>query len=197
MYGFNVDTWLPILRDAYVALSSEYTAVIVGSQVLYLTLGEGVETKNIDLLIEDYNPVKVADIVSKALKLEEIRYEVFRSRDGNLITHIFIPLTTGVLSLEIMSRLHLGRISFSPLTEEVLFINFDNVIYTTLTPEAYALLQATRPGGFRVIDVERFRMVKDRVNWRRVGELARTYNLAALVLEFARAVGVDLGGVLQ
>jgi hypothetical protein len=175
------------------ALSSEYTTVIVGSQVLYLTLGELVETKNVDLLIEDYNPVRVADLISRALNLEELRYEVFKARDGNLVTHVFVPLTTGVLAVEVMSRLHLGRISFSPLVDEILHVNIDDFNCITLTPEVYALLQATRPGGFRVVDVERFRRVRDRVNWGRVVELARAYNAVGLVLDFIRVVGVDVG----
>jgi hypothetical protein len=53
--------------------------------------------------------------------------------------------------------------------------------------------QATRPGGFRVVDVERFRRVRDRVNWGRVVELARAYNAVGLVLDFIRVVGVDVG----
>jgi predicted nucleotidyltransferase len=193
VYKYSVNTWLPVLKSVYKALSSEYTTVIVGSQVLYLTLGEPVETKNIDLLIEDYNPVRVADLISRALNLEELRYEVFKARDGNLMTHVFVPLTIGVLAVEVMSRLHLGRISFSPLADEILHVNIDDFNCITLTPEAYALLQATRPGGFRVVDVERFRRVRDRVNWGRVVELARAYNAIGLVLDFIRAVGVAIG----
>ena len=49
------------------------------------------------------------------------------------------------------------------------------------------------PGGFRVVDVERFRRVRDRVDWGRVVELARAYNAVGLVLDFIRAVGVDVG----
>jgi len=191
MYGVSI--WLPVLRNVYRVLSSEYTPVVVGSQVLYLTLREPVETKNVDLLIEDYNPVRVADLISRALNLEELRYEVFKAIAGNLVTHVFVPLTTGVLAVEVMSRLHLGRISFSPLVDEILHVNIDDFNCITLTPEAYALLQATRPGGFRVVDVERFRRVRDRVNWGRVVELARAYNAVGLVLNFIRVVGVDVG----
>jgi predicted nucleotidyltransferase len=191
MYGVSI--WLPVLRNVYRVLSSEYTPLVVGSQVLYLTLREPVETKNVDLLIEDYNPVRVADLISRALNFEELRYEVFKARDGNLVTHILVPLTTGVLAVEVMSRLHLGRISFSPLVDEILHVNIDDFNCITLTPEAYALLQATRPGGFRVVDVERFRRVRDRVDWGRVVELARAYNAVGLVLDFIRAVGVDVG----
>jgi hypothetical protein len=135
----------------------------------------------------------VADLISRALNFEELRYEVFKARDGNLVTHILAPLTTGVLAVEVMSRLRLGRISFSPLVNEILHVNIDDFNCITLTPEAYVLLQATRPGGFRVVDVERFRRVRDRVDWGRVVGLARAYNAVGLVLDFIRVVGVDVG----
>jgi len=64
LYKFGVDIWLPLLRMIYSIISSEHSVIIIGSQVLYLTLKVSVDTKNIDLLIEDYNPVKIADKIS-------------------------------------------------------------------------------------------------------------------------------------
>jgi len=190
LYKFSVDVWLPLLRMIYSIISSEYSVIIIGSQVLYLTLKVSVDTKNIDLLIEDYNPVKIADKIFDILKLEEIRYEVFRTRDGNLVTHIYIPVSRGVISLEIMSRTHLGKISFTPLAEEITSVNIEDVIYMTLTPEAYAFLQATRPGGYRDIDVKRFKRIREKINWDRVIRLAESYGLLNQVVKFMREIGV-------
>ena len=77
--------------------------------------------------------------------------------------------------------------------DEILHVNIDDFNCITLTPEAYVLLQATGPWGFRVVDVERFRRVRDRVDWGRVVGLARAYNAVGLVLNFIRVVGVDVG----
>ena len=78
----------------------------------------------------------------------------------------------GVVSVEVMSRTHLGKISETPLFNEVVLVRRDCVEYRTPSLEAYAVLLATRPDGPRDVDVARFRLVKDRVDWERAWRVA-------------------------
>jgi len=52
-----------------------------------------------------------------------------------------------VVAVEVMSRTHLGKISETPLFEEVRHVEREGVFYWTLSLEAYAVLQTTRPDG--------------------------------------------------
>ncbi|MGB9704159.1 MAG: hypothetical protein ACPL3C_01825, partial [Pyrobaculum sp.] len=86
--------------------------------------------------------------------------------------HFFAPVEAGVVSIGVTSRTHLGRISETPLFNEVVLVKRDCVEYWTLSLEAYAVLQATRPDGPRDVDVARFRLVRDRVDWERARRIA-------------------------
>lgn len=83
-----------------------------------------------------------------------------------------MPVEAGVVVVGIMSKSHLGRISETPLLREVVLVNRDGVDYWALSLEAYAVLQATRPDGPRDVDLARFRLVRDRVDWGRAMDLA-------------------------
>ena len=96
---------------------------------------------------------------------------IFRKGD-NVVFHFFVPVEVGVVSVEVMSRTHLGKISETPLFNEVVLVKRDCVENWTLSLEAYAVLQATRPDGPRDVDVARFRLVKDRVDWERARRVA-------------------------
>ncbi len=166
-----VPIWVEVLKKIYPALAKYYNAVVGGSQVFYITLGLALPSKDIDIFIEEFNPVFLSRVIAEALGLGEERYEVFR-RGDNVIFHFFAPVEAGVVSIGVTSRTHLGRISETPLFNEVVLVKRDCVEYWTLSLEAYAVLQATRPDGPRDVDVARFRLVKDRVDWERARGVA-------------------------
>jgi hypothetical protein len=111
----------------------------------------------------------LSSVIAEALGLGEERYEVFRKGD-DVVFHFFVPVEVGVVSVEVMSRTHLGKISETSLFNEVVLVKRDCVEYWTLSLEAYAVLQATRPDGPRDVDVAR--LVKDRVDWERARRVA-------------------------
>ncbi len=166
-----VPVWVEVLKKVYPALARHYNAVVGGSQVFYVTLGLAFPSKDIDIFIEAFNPMFLSRIIAEALGLGEERYEVFRKGD-NVVFHFFVPVEVGAVSVEVMSRTHLGKISETPLFNEVVLVKRDCVEYWTLSLEAYAVLQATRPDGPRDVDVARFRLVKDRVDWERARRVA-------------------------
>ena len=166
-----VPVWIDVLRRAYPALARRYNAVVGGSQIFYVTLGLALPSKDIDIFIEEFNPLLVSRILAEALGLSEERFEFFR-RGDNAILHFFVPVERGVVAIEVMSRTHLGKISETALFREVVPVSRDGVDYWTLTLEAYAVLQATRPDGPREVDVARFKLVKDKVDWGRAREIA-------------------------
>jgi hypothetical protein len=69
----------------------------------------------------------------------------------------------GVVAVEVMSRTQ-GKISETPLFEEVRHVEREGVFYWTLSLEAYAVLHATRPDGHRDVDLARFVLVFDEVD---------------------------------
>jgi hypothetical protein len=98
------------------------------------------------LFIEEFNPLELSRLIAEALGLLEERFEFFR-RGDNQIFHFFAKVERGVVAVEVMSRTHLGKISETPLFEEVRHVEREGVFYWTLSLEAYAVLQATRPDG--------------------------------------------------
>ncbi|MEM4423101.1 MAG: nucleotidyltransferase [Pyrobaculum sp.] len=179
--------WVEVLKRVYPALASRYGAVVGGSQVFYIILGLALPSKDIDIFIEDFNPLLVSRVLAEALGLEEERFEVFRKGD-NLVFHFFVPVGAGVVAVEIMSKTHLGRISETPLFREVVFVNRDGVDYWALSLEAYAVLQATRPDGPRDVDLARFRLVRDRMDWGRAMNLAEALGVRDKLEAFCRQV---------
>jgi hypothetical protein len=130
-----VPVWVEVLKKVYPALARHYNAVVGGSQVIYVTLGLAFPSKD----IEAFNPMFLFRIIAEALGLGEERYEVFRKGD-NVVFHFFVPVEVGVVSVEVMSRTHLGKISETSLFNEVVLVKRDCVEYWTLSLEAYAVL---------------------------------------------------------
>ncbi len=166
----------------------EIPGIVGGSQIFYLVAGRAFESKDIDLFIEDYNPLEVSRIIAETLGLEEERFELFK-RGDNIVTHIFIPLPgRHILSIEIMSRTHLGKISGSPLFDEVIVVERDGNRYWALSLEAYAVLTASRPEGWSVIDIERFKDMGENINWDRAESLSRSLSMQDRFRRFREAV---------
>ncbi|MGB9705318.1 MAG: hypothetical protein ACPL3C_07700, partial [Pyrobaculum sp.] len=76
-----VPIWVEVLKKIYPALAKYYNAVVGGSQVFYITLGLALPSKDIDIFIEEFNPVFLSRVIAEALGLGEERYEVFRRGD--------------------------------------------------------------------------------------------------------------------
>ena len=159
------------MKRVYPALSSRYNVVVGRSQVFYVNLGLALPSKDVGLFIEEFNPLELSRLIAEALGLSEERFEFFTKGD-NQIFHFFARAERGVVAVEVMSRTHLGKISETPLFEEVRHVEREGVFYWTLSLEAYAVLQATRPDGPRDVDVARFVLVFDKVDWRRAEWLA-------------------------
>ncbi len=98
MHKLSGEAWLPVMERAYKYLSEEYPVLVIGSQVIYLHTGHSFPSKDIDFLIPEYKPLRAAERVSRAVGLGEVRAEFFR-RAENLITHIFVPLGEGILTI--------------------------------------------------------------------------------------------------
>ena len=72
------------------------------------------------------------------------------------------------------------------------------VFYWTLSLEAYSVLQATRPDGPRDVDLARFVLVFDEVDWGRAGRLAERLGVGNRFNMFRDLVRVRVrGGVRQ
>jgi hypothetical protein len=184
------EIWIPIFERVYEEISREYMAIVGGSQIFYVVAGIALESKDIDLFIGDYNPMRIAEAISSMLGIEE-RFEVFK-RGDNMITHVYIPARDKVLQLEIMSRTHLGKISGTPLMNEVIFVERGGKRYWSLSLEAYAVLQATRPEGIRRVDIDRFAAVEDRIDWERAFKLAEMLGVENKVSVFKRLIKDDI-----
>ncbi|MGC9171166.1 MAG: hypothetical protein ACP5HD_10585 [Thermoproteus sp.] len=111
--------------------------------------------------------------------------------------HFFVPLEAGMVAIEVMSRTHLGKISEGPLLREVRLVERDGVGYWTLSLEAYAVLQAARPDGPRDVDVARFALVADRVDWGRARRLAEELGVKDKLMLFEELVGVRADTALR
>jgi hypothetical protein len=189
--------WAEVLKRVYPALSARYNVVVGGSQVFYVNLGLALPSKDVDLFIEEFNPLELSRLIAEALGLLEERFEFFR-RGDNQIFHFFAKVERGVVAVEVMSRTHLGKISETPLFEEVRHVEREGVFYWTLSLEAYAVLQATRPDGPRDVDLARFVLVFDEVDWGRAGRLAERLGVGNKFNMFRDLVRVRVrGGVRQ
>ncbi|EHP69966.1 hypothetical protein MetMK1DRAFT_00004680 [Metallosphaera yellowstonensis MK1] len=178
---FSPSIWIPVLQKFYKSL--EIPVVIYGSQIIYVNLGIAFESKDIDLLIYDVYPHTVfVNAYRKAFSEENVRIEVF-VKNRETIYHLF---TKYGVSIEIFAPPK----EESPLTlfaDEILFKERDGVSYWTLSLEAYAVIQANRKEGIRDIDVSRFRLIKDQINWDKVITLGRKMNIER-VKEFIKLV---------
>jgi hypothetical protein len=94
--------WAEILKRVYPALSARYN-VVGGFQVFYVNLGLALPLKDVDLFIEEFNPLELSRLVAEALELLEERFEFFR-RGDNQIFHFFAKVERGVVAVEVMSR---------------------------------------------------------------------------------------------
>ena len=106
------------MKRVYPALSSRYNVVVGRSQVFYVNLGLALPSKDVGLFIEEFNPLELSRLIAEALGLSEERFEFFR-KGHNQIFHFFARAERGVVAVEVMSRTHLGKISETPLFEEV------------------------------------------------------------------------------
>jgi hypothetical protein len=52
--------------------------VVGGSQVFYVNLGLALPSKDVDLFIEEFNPLELSRLIAEALGLLEGRFELFR-----------------------------------------------------------------------------------------------------------------------
>ena len=98
MKKLSGEAWLPVMERAYKYLSEEYPVLVIGSQVIYLHTGHSFPSKDIDFLTPEYKPLRAAERVSQTVGLSEVRAEFFR-RTENLVTHIFVPLEEGILTI--------------------------------------------------------------------------------------------------
>lgn len=113
------------------------------------------------------------------------------SRKGdNLIFHFFAAVGPSVVAIKVMLKTHLGRITQTPLFREVVGLEREGVFYWTLSLEAYAVLQATRPDGPRAVDVARFQIIADKVDWDRAEVLAEELGVLNKFKQFRQLVGV-------
>lgn len=170
--------WLSVLKRVYPALSRVYPAIVGGSQVFYVAMGLLFPSKDIDLFIEAYDPLRVAEIASKSVGMEGVRFEAFTSPRSGLVTHVYLQVGGSLVVVEVLSRTHLGAFTGSVLGDYLIHVERDGVAYTSISPELYAVLQATRPEGVRGVDVERFRLVKDNINWREAASIAEELGVA-------------------
>ncbi|WP_229572588.1 hypothetical protein [Saccharolobus caldissimus] len=178
---FSPSIWIPILQKFYSSL--EIPAVIYGSQIIYVNLGIAFESKDIDLLIYDVYPHTVfVNAYRKAFNEENVRIEVF-VKNRETIYHVF---TKYGVSIEIFAPPK----DNSPLTlfpDEVLLKDREGISYWTLSLEAYAVIQANRREGIRDIDISRFRIIRDKINWDKVIILGKKMD-ENRVKEFVRLV---------
>lgn len=142
-----------------------------------------------DLFIEDFNPLALASEIKNSLGLEEERFEVYRKGD-NLIFHFFATVGPSVVAIEVVSKTHLGRITQPPLFREVVGLEREGIFYWTLSLEAYAVLQATRPDGPRSVDVARFQLVADKVDWEKAEVMAEELGVLSKFKQFRQLVRV-------
>jgi len=70
--------WAEVLKRVYPALSARYNVVVGGSQVFYVNLGLALPSKDVDLFIEEFNPLELSRLIAEALGLLEERFEFFR-----------------------------------------------------------------------------------------------------------------------
>jgi hypothetical protein len=70
---------------------------------LLVYLGLALPSKDVDLFIEEFNPLELSRLIAEALGLLEERFEFFR-RGDNQIFHFFAKVERGVVAVEVMSR---------------------------------------------------------------------------------------------
>ena len=180
--------WLPVLQRLYPELSRRTPTILCGSQVFYACAGVPFESKDIDLYAPSASPLQIMEAYQAAYE-EDARIE-FRGRlGGELRCNVYVP--TGdpdyrIVLVEIFNRVHLGD-PLKLFPNDVVWVERDGVEYWTLTLEAYAVLEATRPNAVREVGVERFATLYDRVDWDRAETLAASLDRAEQLRSLRRA----------
>ncbi|MGC8974091.1 MAG: hypothetical protein ACP5KY_07805 [Thermoproteus sp.] len=67
--------WIDVLRRIYPEVARRYNAVVGGSQIFYVNLGLALPSKDIDLFVEEFNPLELSRRLAEALGLAEERFE--------------------------------------------------------------------------------------------------------------------------
>ncbi|MGC8577015.1 MAG: hypothetical protein ACP5HX_08030 [Thermoproteota archaeon] len=177
-----MNEWLPVLLSFYPALNSRVPTVVYGSQILAVTQGLDVSSKDIDLLSPSVTLSAVEEAYIRASGKEEMRVELIRGKKGHVIT-VYYPTDDRPIPIEIFTITLLGN-PFHVFPEHILEVERWGQRFFSLSVEAYLILEVAR--GIRPVTIERFRRAK--VNWEEAESLAKKLELMKKLDELKKEI---------
>jgi hypothetical protein len=180
----EMSEWLPVFLSFYPALHARVPTIVYGSQIIAVTQGIDVSSKDIDLLCPNVTLKAIEEAYAESSGREEMRIELIKSRRGHVFT-IYYPLGERPIPIEIFTTTPLGD-PLSIFPDQIVEVSRWGRRFISLTVEAYAVLEAAR--GIRPISVERLRGI--RIEWDEVERLGEKFGLKEEVLRLKREVGI-------
>ncbi len=178
----EMSEWLPVFLSFYPALHARVPTIVYGSQIIAVTQGVDVSSKDIDLLCPNITLRAIEEAYAESSGREEMRIELIKSRRGYVFT-LYYPLGERPIPIEIFTTTPLGD-PLSAFPEHIVEVSRWGINFTSLTVEAYVVLEAAR--GVRPISVERLRRVK--IEWGDAEKLGEKFGLKEEVLRLKREV---------
>ncbi|RSN71698.1 hypothetical protein [Candidatus Methanodesulfokora washburnensis] len=172
----EISEWLPVFLSFYPVLHKRVPTIVYGSQIIAVTKGIDVSSKDIDLLCPGATLKAIEEAYVESSGREEMRLELIRSKRGHVFT-LYYPLGERPIPIEIFTTTPLGD-PLSAFPDHVIDVSRWGIDFISLTVEAYAVLEAAR--GIRPISVERLRRIK--IEWSEVEKLGEKFGLRDKVL---------------
>lgn len=102
--------WLPVFLSFYPALHARVPTIVYGSQIIAVTQGVDVSSKDIDLLCPNVTLMAIEEAYLESSGEDRMRLELLRSGEGYFFT-LYYPLGERPMPIEIFTRTYLGSLS--------------------------------------------------------------------------------------
>jgi len=178
----EMSDWLPVFLSFYPALHARVPTIVYGSQIIAVTQGVDVSSKDIDLLSPNVTLSAIEEAYAESSGREEMRIELIKSRRGHIFT-LYYPSGERPIPIEIFTTTPLGD-PLSVFPDHIVEVSRWGKSFISLTVEAYTVLEAAR--GIRPISVERLRRIK--IEWGEVERLGERFGLREEVLRLKKEV---------